>query len=335
MPNNEVTTPEYSIVVPVFNEGENIAPLVERIEKVMEGVEGVHEIVIVDNGSYDATLAILDDLVCKYLSLVVVTLSRNFGYDGAIATGLEYTRGKWIIIMDGDQQDPPEVIPQFICKAKEGYDIVYGIRAKRTEGWLMGLQMKTFYRIWTKIANISIPKDAGNFGILSCEVVNVINRMPERNKFIRGLRAWTGYPSTGIVYQRDQRNLGKTKFSFFSYLNNAINGITSFSTVPLRMFTYLGAFGLIACIVFGIYVFLIRFLSLIGIDIVDFKYAGGWTTQSLLILTLISVNFIGLGIMGEYISRISEEVKHRPNSLVRKVVRASDKKNFSKKTVEA
>jgi polyisoprenyl-phosphate glycosyltransferase len=324
----------YSIVIPAYNEQENVGPLLERLERVMMDVEGTYEIVIVDNGSFDGTSVILDELVRKYQSLVIVTLSRNFGYDGAITTGLEYAQGSWVIIMDGDQQDPPEVIPEFIEKIKEGYSIVYGVRNKRTEGWLLALQMKIFYRVWKQIANIDIPKNAGNFCVISGDVVEIINRMPERNKFIRGLRAWTGYPSAGIVYHREERKIGETKFSFFSYVNHALNGITSFSTVPLRVFTYLGIFGLITCFIFGLYVISIRVLSMIGLGVLDFKYAGGWATLSLLILTLISINFLGLGIVGEYIGRIFEEVKNRPNFLVRKVVRSSGREDFAKITEE-
>jgi len=323
----------YSLVIPAYNEEENIKPLVARIEQVMSKINATYEIVIVDNGSYDNTLNILEELIGKHPSLVIVTLSRNFGYDGAITTGLEYARGSWVIIMDGDQQDPPEVIPQFIEKAKEGFSIVYGIRAKRTEGWFLSMQMKAFYKIWKRIANIDVPKNAGNFCIMSRDVVDIINRMPERNKFIRGLRAWTGYPSTGIVYERDERTLGKTKFSFIGYVNHALNGITSFSTVPLRMFTYIGALGLIMCFLFGLYIVFIRVLSLLGVEIFDFKYAGGWATLAILILTLICTSLLGLGIIGEYIGRILEEVKSRPNFLVRKVVRASDRKDSTKSTI--
>jgi dolichol-phosphate mannosyltransferase len=334
MTSEQVSIVNYSVVIPAYNEQGNIKPLLERIEKVMAGVEGTYEIVIVDNGSIDGTPVILDELVKKYPSLVIVTLSRNFGYDGAVTTGLEYAQGSWVIIMDGDQQDPPEVIPEFIEKAREGYSIVYGIRVKRTEGWIIALMMKTFYHIWKRIANIDVPKNAGNFCVMSRDVVEIINRMPERNKFIRGLRAWTGYPSAGIVYHRDERKIGETKFSFFSYLNHALNGITSFSTVPLRVFTYLGIIGLIVCSVFGFYVITIRVLSMIGLNVVSFKYAGGWATLATLIITLISINFIGLGITGEYIGRIFEEVKKRPNFLVRKVVRSNDRNSFAKTKVE-
>ncbi len=320
----EIPILDYSIVFPAYNEEENVTPLVERIEAVTAKLDGTYEIVIVDNGSYDSTPTVLDSLVYKYRSVVVVTLSRNFGYDGAISTGLEYARGKWVIIMDGDQQDPPEVIPQLINKAKEGYSIVYGIRARRTEGWLLGRQIKMFYNLWKRIANIDIPRDAGNFSIISREVVDIINRMPERNKFIRGLRAWTGYPSAGILYQREERTRGKTKFSYLQYVNHAINGLTSFSTVPLRIFTYVGAIGLLLCLLLGLYVLTASIAWLFGITFIIYPHVQGWATLALLVLFGISITLLGLGVIGEYIGRILEEVKSRPNFLVRRVVRASD-----------
>ena len=310
---------DYSIVIPAFNEEENIIPLMTRIETVMTGVGGMFEVVIVDNGSYDSTPDVLAGLVLKHQHLVVVTLSRNFGYDGGITAGLEYTSGRMVIIMDGDQQDPPEVIPQFIEKAKEGYDIVYGIRAKRTEGWFNGLIMKMFYRLWKKIADIDIPKDAGNFGIISSEIVDIINSMPERNKFIRGLRAWTGYSSTGLTYQRKERNFGKTKFSFIEYMNHALNGITSFSTFPLRMFTYIGMVSILLCIILGLFLFVTRLFEIFGLRLLNWDIPLGSTTVALLVLIAISINLVSFGVIGEYIGRIFEEVKKRPNFLVRKV----------------
>ena len=334
MTSEQVSTVNYSVVIPAYNEQGNIKPLLERIEKVMAGVEGTYEIVIVDNGSFDGTPVILNEFVGKYPSLVIVTLSRNFGYDGAITTGLEYARGSWVIIMDGDQQDPPEVIPQLIDKAKEGYDIVYGVRAKRTERWFLALQIKIFYRIWKKIVNINVPKDAGNFSIISREVVDIIKRMPERNKFIRGLRAWTGYASTGLIYQREERILGETKFSFLAYLNHALNGITSFSIVPLRMFTYTGLAGLLMCSTFGLFLLLTKAFELFGSRLLSWNIPTGTTTVGLLVLIAISINLLGFGILGEYIGSIFEEVKKRPNFLVRKIVRSNDINFFAKTKVE-
>ncbi len=316
---------DYSIVIPSYNEEENIKPLIERIETVMNGVGGTYEIVMVDNGSYDSTPLVLGNLLHKHNSLVVVTLTRNFGYDGGIAAGLKYARGRWILIMDADQQDPPEVIPQFINKAKEGYDIVYGIRAKRTEKWYIRLPMKAFYRIWKVIVRFDIPKDAGNFSIISREVVDIINCLSEHNKFIRGLRAWTGYPSAGLVYQRQKRSCGKTKFSFLGYMNHALNGITSFSVLPLRMLTYAGIFGLLLCILLGVFFSVVRISAFLGYEFV--RYERGWTSVALLILTAISINLLGFGIIGEYIGRIFKEIKNRPDFLIRKVTYSSNQQH--------
>ena len=152
----------------------------------------------------------------KMTNLITVQLTRNFGYDGAIDAGLNFATGQWTIIMDGDQQDPPELIPQLIEKAKEGYKIVYGVRQKRTEPFPYNILMKVFYVVWGRLSGISVPKDAGNFGIMHRQVVNSINSMPEQQKFIRGLRAWTGFKATGLEYKRDKRELGETKFSFGS-----------------------------------------------------------------------------------------------------------------------
>ena len=321
---------DFSIVIPIFNEEENIRSLTERLVSVMETTASAYEIIFIDNGSIDASPVILKDLIREYGNLKVITLSRNFGYDGGISSGFEYAAGNRIIIMDGDQQDPPEEIPRFISKAKEGYDIVYGIRKKRNKGLLLNLQMKLFYRVWKSVVTIDVPKDAGNFGIISREVMNIIKDMPERNKFIRGLRAWTGYPSAGIVYERDRRTLGKTKFSFINYLNHAFNGITSFSTAPLRMFSYLGIMGLSCCFLFGFYIFITRMLSILGYNIIDYGNISGVATITLLILTVLSVNLLGLGIIGEYVGRILEEAKKRPNYIVKKVRNSSEYSGMTK-----
>ena len=182
--------------------------------------------------------------------------------------------------------------------------------------------MKLFYRIWKAIVSFDVPRNAGNFSIISREVLEIINRMPERNKFVRGLRAWTGYSSVGIEYERDERTLGKTKFSFLGYLNHALNGITSFSTFPLRMFTYAGGIGMLICLGFGLFLFLTKASEIFGWSFLNYDIERGTTTIALLIIFSFSIVLLGLGIIGEYIGRILEEVKKRPNFLVRKVVRA-------------
>jgi polyisoprenyl-phosphate glycosyltransferase len=316
---NEKHLFDYSLVMPAFNEEENIVPLVERIEKVMSDVPGTYEIIIVDNGSNDSTPFVLEKLLKSCSRLVVLTLTRNFGYDGAIIAGLENVRGKKAIIMDGDQQDPPEILPEFISKSNEGFDIVYGIRSKRTEGWFISAQIKIFYRLMGKIVNFDMPKDAGNFGIMTREVVDIINRMPERNKFIRGLRAWSGLSSYGLVYKRDERSHGHSKFSFFSYFNHALNGITSFSTVPLRLFTYIGIWGMAISLFLAMFFLFSKVGELMGINIVYYEIVKGWTPLIVIMLVGISLNFLGFGIVGEYVGRIFEEVKNRPHYLLRNI----------------
>ena len=170
-----------------------------------------------------------------------------------------------------------------------------------------------------KIVNFDLPKDAGNFSIITREVVDIINSMPERNKFIRGLRAWSGLSSTGLVYKRDERSLGQSKFSFFSYFNHALNGITSFSTVPLRLFTYLGIWGMSISLLVALFFLITKIGEMIGIDLVAYKIVSGWTPLALIMLAGISLNFLGFGIVGEYVGRIFEEVKNRPHYLIRSI----------------
>lgn len=315
---------DFSVVMPAYDEEANIPPLLERVHRVLGGLGRSYEVVVVDNGSRDATPRLLAEWRARLPGLVVVTLTRNFGYDGAISAGLEHARGRWVVIMDGDQQDPPEEIPRFLQAAASGYDIVYGIRAKRTEGPFIGFLMKAYYRIWTRIAAIDVPRDAGNFGIMSQRAVRIVNDLPERSKFVRGLRAWTGLPATGLVYQRDERTLGETKFNLLKYINHAINGITSFSTVPIRLFT-LGGMGAMALTLLLTAFFVVTKLAeLLGQPLLPYPIDAGFSTLALLLTFLISLTALGLGIIGEYVGRILEEVKHRPNFLVAKVERGPD-----------
>lgn len=310
---------DYSFVIPAFNEEKNLAPLIDRVKKVMYLENRTYELIIIDNGSFDSTPKVLDQLLQENEMLVVLTMSRNFGYEGAIGAGFEFVRGKKIIVMDGDQQDPPEALPEFIKKSEEGYEIVYGIRRTRTENWFISILIKAFYRIIKKIVAFDMPKDAGNFGIVTRNVVDTINNMPERNKFMRGLRAWTGFSSVGIVYKRNQRVQGKSKFPFTAYVNHAINGITSFTTVPLRMFTYLGVGGICISILFGIFVFITKIADTLGYKLLSYSIADGATTITLLVLSVLSINLFAFGILGEYIGRIFEEVKQRPNYLLHNI----------------
>lgn len=310
---------DVSVVMPAYDEAANLEPLLNRVEAVMAGLGRSYEIVVVDNGSRDDSPAILERMQEKIRRLRVITLSRNFGYDGAITAGLEHARGNWIVVMDGDQQDPPEEIPRFLAKADEGFPIVYGIREKRTEGLVLGALMKLYYRLWRSIASIDVPRDAGNFGVMSREVVDVINGMSERNKFIRGLRAWTGFRGVGLVYQRDDRRLGVTKFSFGAYLSHALNGIAGFSTIPLRIFTYAGLLGIVFCVIATLALAFLKAKEIAGDPVLPYEIASGFTTLAMLILLATSVILLGLGIIGEYVGRCLEEVQRRPHYIVKHV----------------
>jgi len=310
---------EFSVVFPAFDEEDNLIPLIHRITKVMDGLKSTYEIVAVNNGSTDSSNQILRQLSAEYSTLKVLELTRNFGYEGAIIAGIEHTIGNWVIIMDGDQQDPPEIIPEFIEKTKEGFDIVYGVREKRPEGFIRSLKYKMFYRVWILLSEIDFPRDAGNFGIISRKAIDTINNMPERNKFFRGLRIWIGFPAKGLTYERDLRQIGKTKFPFWSLVNNALNGITSFSTKPLRIFTVLGVFGVIGCLLLSLFFILSKIGALLGIS--AFAYiSSGFTTLSILILLGISINVLGIGLIGEYIASIFAEVKKRPNYIIKQIL---------------
>ena len=324
MKNTEEPKFDYSIVIPAYNEEESVVPLMERIVKTMAPLSRTYEVIIVDNGSYDSTPVILNNLLKEHKELVVLTLTRNFGYDGAIIAGIENARGRRIIVMDGDQQDPPEILPRFIAKSEEGVDVVYGIRSKRTENWLISKQIKIFYKLMQRIVDFNLPEDAGNFGIITREVVEIINRMPERNKFIRGLRAWTGYSSEGIVYQRGERKHGKSKFSYFSYLNHALNGISSFSNAPLRLFTYFGIVGIGVSSLSGLLILVTKIIEISGHKLLQYDIANGFTTLSILILGAISFNALGFGILGEYVGRVFEEVKKRPHYLIKDISHGGD-----------
>ncbi len=316
-----------SIVFPMYNEDENVEPLFNRLSKLTKSVDFDIEIIAVNNGSSDQTQEKLDNIVddtttasasldCK---VKIISLTRNFGYDNAILTGLEHAEGDYIVIMDGDLQDPPEEIPRFVEKAEQGFEIVYGLRNKRTENFMIRIFIKIFYFWWSKVSGYGFPKNAGNFCVISNRVAKSINSLKENNKYFRGVRAWFGYSSLGLEYNRTHRSGGTSKFSFASYLIYGIEGITSFSTAPVRMLTLLGIAGIFLSFI-GFVIILFHKLFLVFYpNLFSYEIAAGWTSLFLLIIILISVNLLGLGLIGEYIARIYEETKGRPRVVVDKI----------------
>lgn len=302
----------YSIVIPVFNEEETIYELCKRIEEVMNQIEGVREVIFVNDGSTDSSLSLLIDIRQKFSEIKILNFSRNFGHQSALSAGLDYAEGQAVILMDGDLQDSPEAILKFIEKWKEGYDVVYSIRKKRKESFLKRLAFTAFYRIQAILSEIYIPLDAGIFSLLDRKVVLAIRSMPERNKYLSGLRAYAGFKQIGIPVERGPRFSGEPRVSLRKLFRLAFDGIFAFSTVPLKLATYLG-------IIISIFSFLIGFLGLIskfvfGILLLDWDY--GLTS----IFFLGGIQLVFLGILGEYIARIYEEVKQRPQYVIREAI---------------
>jgi polyisoprenyl-phosphate glycosyltransferase len=311
-PDLKARPPALSVVIPVYDEQDNLPLLYQRLTAVLEEVEPNYQVVFVDDGSRDGSLNILRELVEKDDRVILIELARNFGHQVAISAGLDYARGAGVIIMDADLQDPPEVLPQFIAKWREGHDVVYAVRATRRENWLMRIAYAAFYRLLSKIANIHIPLDAGDFCIMDRKVVDLLVGMPERNRFVRGIRSWVGLDQVGLAYQRQARNAGRPKFTFTRLVYLALDGLVSFSYIPLRAITVLG-FG-VSFISICLAVFYTVKRLTVGLS------PPGFATTIVAILFLAGMQLITIGVIGEYVGRIFEEVKRRPLYIVRKVV---------------
>ncbi len=302
---------ELSVVIPVYNEADNLPELHRRLTNVLTLVGSPYEIVFVDDGSHDESLAILREMARSDERVVLVELARNFGHQVAISAGLDYARGAGIIVMDADLQDPPEVLPQFIAKWREGHDVVYAIRAERKEGLIKRSAYAAFYRLLQRVAQIDIPLDAGDFCIMDRRVVDVLAGMPERNRFVRGIRSWVGLDQVGLAYERHARHAGKPKYTFSRLIYLALDGLVSFSILPLRIITVMG-FVVSAISILLAIIYTIQKLT-IGLS------PPGFATLTVAIFFLTGIQLITLGVIGEYIGRIFDEVKRRPLYVVRQV----------------
>jgi glycosyltransferase involved in cell wall biosynthesis len=309
----ELPYPELSVIVPVFNEQDNLICLYQRIRASLDGVEPDFEIVFVDDGSRDRSLEIMHTLAARDVHVCVVELARNFGHQVAISAGLDYARGRGVIIMDADLQDPPEVLPQFIEKWREGHDVVYAIRNNRKEGWLKVKAYSVFYRLLQHIASIEIPLDAGDFCIMDRKVVDILVQMPERNRFVRGIRSWVGLDQVGLAYERQARHAGQPKYTLTRLTYLALDGLVSFSYIPLRMITLLGVSVSIISILLAIF-YAVKKLTY-GLN------PPGFATTVVAIFFLAGIQLITIGVIGEYVGRIFEEVKRRPLYILRRVTR--------------
>ena len=296
----------YSIVIPIYNEEENIAEMYRRITHVIEQLDGEAELILIDDGSRDRSLSMIRELHHRDSRVRYLSLARNFGHQIAVTAGLNFIGGKIVIVMDADLQDPPELILAMIEKWRQGYQVVYAQRSvRKQESWLKRFTAYIFYRILRLLADVDIPPDTGDFCLMDRQVVDILNAMPERNRYIRGLRAWVGFRQTAVHFERDPRFAGKEKYTFGKSWALAVNGIISLSKVPLRLATYLGMLSAGLALLMILLVLYWRLFDPASPLI-------GFTLITIALFFLGSVQLFSIGILGEYIGRIYEEVKGRP-----------------------
>ena len=310
MPASSANATVLSVVVPMYNEADNVGELYVQVKATLERLGEPWEIVCVNDGSSDATLAHLVKLHLADTRLKVVNLSRNFGKEIALTAGIDHACGQAVIPIDGDLQDPPELIAELVAKWREGYDVVNATRRSRQgESWFKRATARGFYSLLEKMADIPIPRNTGDFRLLARPAVDALKSMPERTRFMKGMFAWVGFKQTAVIYDRHPRRAGLTKWSYWRLWNLAIGGIVSFSTVPLRVWSYFGLGVAMLAFMYGL--FLIVRTMLYGIDL------PGYASLMVVVLFLGGVQLITLGVLGEYLGRIYDEIKQRPLYIVR------------------
>ncbi|MFM8333681.1 MAG: glycosyltransferase family 2 protein [Candidatus Methylumidiphilus sp.] len=319
---NNSPVPAISVVSPFYNEAQGLAEFIRQVSAVLDSLNlaeaGGWEFILVNDGSRDESPAIAMALAAADTRIRVVSFSRNFGHEAASTAGLRYARGKAVVLIDADLQDPPSVIPDMYAKWREGYQIVYGVRAsrqeetvlKKTTSWL-------FYRLMRRLANIDIPKDTGDFRLLDRRVVDAFNALPERNRFVRGLLCWTGFKATGVSFLRAPRFAGKSSYNYLKLINLAVDSITSFSTAPLKIATWLGATVATGAVLWILVVLWQYFFWS------DYRPAG-FTFLYISILLLGGVQIFLIGLVGEYLARTYEEVQRRPIYIVDQLFNFAD-----------
>ena len=310
-----------TIVVPVKDEEQAIAPCVSRVVDVLgklaDPAASSFEILFIDDGSTDQTMAEIRRACAADARIRAISLSRNFGKEAALSAGLDHARGSAVVPLDVDLQDPPEALGEMIAKWREGFEIVYGVRSNRQSDSLpKRLTADLYYRAHNFLSQDKIPEHAGDFRLLDRVVVDVIRAMPERTRFMKGLFAWAGFRQTSVSYSREERTVGTTKFRYWKLWTLALDGITSASTVPLRIWSYLG--GLVAMFAMAFAIFIIVRTMISGTEV------PGYASLMVAVLFLGGLQMLSLGVLGEYVGRILTEVKHRPLYVVRETIGSSD-----------
>lgn len=310
-----------SVAVPIYNEAEVLPEVLRRVLAVLEVLPGgPHELVLVDDGSTDESRSIVEAAARAEPRLVLVALSRNFGHQAALSAALDHVTGDAVVLMDADLQDAPEAIPQFVEMHHRGFDVVYAQRTRRKEGLLLRMSYLAFYRILARLSDVPLPLDAGDFGLLSRRVIEELRRAPERHRYLRGLRAWVGYRQIGIEVERSARLAGRSKYSVPKLVGLALDGLFSFSVAPLRAAAILGIGAIGLSTVFAGYSILVKLLY-------D-RSPQGFTALIVVMTFLSGMNLFFMGLVGEYLGRVYEEVKRRPLYIVEGVVRNRVERGF-------
>ena len=304
-----MNNPIISIIAPCYNEEETIEPFLRRIEEILTQINEPYEIVFINDGSKDNTLNILLNAKQNFKNIRIINFSRNFGKEAALTAGLDKARGEAAIPIDVDLQDPPELIKELVAKWREGYDVVLAKRADRTsDSFAKRVSADLFYKLNGKISNVDIPNNVGDFRLMSKRVVEALKQLPENQRFMKGLFAWVGFKTTVIEYAREKREAGQSSFNGWKLWNFALDGITSFSTLPLRIWLYIGALVSFLSFLYGSFIILKTLIF--GVDL------PGYASLAVIRLFLGGIQLIGIGILGEYIGRIYSESKRRPSYII-------------------
>ena len=301
---------EISIVIPVYYSASIFPVLYERLVKTLEEVSSAYEIIAVVDGCTDQSATIIAEINARDPRVKMIEFSRNFGNQMAITAGLRYSSGDFVVVIDDDLEDPPELIPQLVARANEGFDVVYAVRKKREISWLRHAVFRAYYRVFSKLSDVDVTEDVGDFCLMRRPVVDVLNSMPESHRYIRGLRSWAGFKQTGVEFDRDARHSGESGFDLAHYFKFASDGIFSFSQVPLILSTYLGFFISLLSFLVGGY-FLVAKLTGTSMDV------PGWASIVVSVLFIGGVQLLFIGVLSQYIGRIYDEVKNRPPYIVR------------------
>ena len=302
-----------SIVIPILNEHEVLPELIRQVTSVIDAIEGgPHELIFIDDGSNDSSMEIIEKAALIDERIQAVSLSRNFGHQAAISAGLDNASGDAVVVMDGDLQDSPQAILRFLEYYEKGYDVVYAHRFRRKENWLLRSAYFLFYRLLALLSDIPIPLDTGDFSLMSRRVVGTLKALPERTRFLRGLRSWVGFKQIGIDVERGPRFAGEAKFTTFKLLKLALDGIFAFSSIPLRFASFIGGIAVIVSFVYALYA--------LWAKLIDNESPIGFTALIFAIVFLSGVQLLFLGIIGEFLGRVFQETKQRPLYIVRRII---------------